>query len=245
MYREAVMQRILSIATLGGLAACTQVPDNALPIHSTLLQAGVYRDASCTWPDKAADIRPCLCVADINAAQTGDKTLDIVLSEAASKQFCPGKAWNASTEHKRANHRSSNFEVTRNDDRWLSVVYMHYVMPAGAAHGMSHQQVLLYDKQAHKWLEQGQIVPRNQRKKLAKTVFDRLHVLNKDVYNGALWLDKKDGIRPDNLLNNEGCNGCVIYPDEKGWIVQFGLYSVGPYAIGMVPVQLSESLIQP
>lgn len=229
------MRIILMTALLLMVAACTEQEESVIAVP---LQQGLFHNSECQWSTAAEGrIDPCLCSAEIQAAHTGEKQLDARLTAEMESHLCPGTFRKGEVTDKQINQRSSSFEVTRDDEQLLSVVYTLEEVPAGAAHGRSWKKALIYDKQAKRWLEQNEIVPLGKRTEVANIILFHLLELNRTKYNGGLTLDEVSNY---NLLTDYGCNKCVIYPVENGWKVVFEQYAVGPYVFGMVEVQLPE-----
>lgn len=236
------MKALLYLPLLLVLAACVGTPRQDA-ISRITLQDGMTREQDCDATFGDGRIDACLCYGTIHAAQSNNPALNAPLAEAAAQHFCPGEPVLRDMQPNPdaiINQHATDFTVTRNDARWLSVVYRHYYYPAGAAHGMTALEVLLYDKQAGRWLAQGEIVPPPNRLSAGKVLQERLHGLNASRYDGGLWLDD---ITPEKLFTPDGCHGCVLYPDEGGWKAVFGQYAIGPYALGMVEVPLGAAEI--
>lgn len=237
--------RLLPIMLLLSLGACAAQPhaDGPLNVTSRQVHNATYRIIGCEEPAEEWG-NPCLCRIDTKAAQTGIPKLDKVLLDPAQHQIEIGKeiprclGEEVTVEKDTGMHSlSTDFRVTRNDDRWLGVVYEHYVMPAGAAHGLTALQPLIYDRKLKHWLEQGEIVPPHRRRSAGLAVMRELRRINIETYDNGLSL--RD-LYPETLFSERGCRYCVIYPDEDGWTVQFDLYAIGPYAAGMPAVHLTR-----
>ena len=200
--------------------------DNMPEVTSVQIQKGVFQDIG-------------LCESDVNAAQTGIKELDGDLKRAAEKEICPGEAVEVEKLDMSVERRKTNFTVTRNDNRWLSIIYEHYKYKGGA-HGNRTSEIFLYEKNKKRWVQQGEIVEASKRDAAARSVKDRLIKLNQEKYKGLLWLKKFSIIQ---LFTAEGCRDCMIYPTETGWIVAFPPYTIGAYASGTIKVPLDEKFI--
>lgn len=243
--RATIPIRLLPLLVLLTLGACAAQPpaDTPLNVTSKQVHKATYRIIGCEEPaGEWAD--PCLCRIDTKAAQTGIAELDKVLLDPAQHQIqigeeiprCFGEAVTADKDIG-MHSLQTGFRVTRNDARWLSVVYEHYVMPAGAAHGLAALQPLIYDRKQQRWLEQDEIVPPHRRRGAGLTVMRELRRVNLETYDNGLWL--RD-LYPETLFTERGCRYCVIYPDKDGWTVQFAPYAIGPYAAGMPSVRLTR-----
>lgn len=230
------MRIILLIALSFMVAACGEKKEDG--ITAIPLQQGLYYDGKCKW-DVPADayVNPCYCKADIQAAFTGDKQLDGRLTKELEAALCPGTPSKDDVSGKLISQRSGLFEVTRDDARYLSVVYTLYEVFAGAAHGRSWRKALIYDKKAERWLEQNEIVPPEKRSEVSNAILFQLLEQNRTKYNGGLTLSELSNY---NLLTDYGCNRCVIYPAEDGWKVVFEHYAIASYAYGIVEVTLPD-----
>lgn len=240
-----MLLRFLYILLLLTAGACTPQPhmNGPLSITSKQVHKATYRIIGCDQPAEEW-ANPCLCSINTKAAQTGIPPLDKVLMDPAEHQIktgeeiprCIGEP--VAVEEATGMHLlNTDFRVTRNDARWLSVVYEHYIMYAGAAHGLTALQPLIYDRKLKRWLEQGDIVPPHRRRGAGLAVMRELRRVNAETYDNGLWLHEME---PETLFGEQGCRDCVIYPDKDGWTVQFGPYAIGPYAVGMPSVHLTR-----
>ena len=231
---------MLSVLLTGFYAAHAETPSAATAektsgdVQAVTLYSGWFVDAACKLKGQADEFSSCYCVANIQVAQTGDAALDRELARLNDENLCKGDAVEA-MDGQNANKLQTEMKVTRNDDRYLSVLYEHSTLSIGAAHSTSYYEARIYDKQAGKWLTQGDVVPVDKRQAAGKAVADAVDA----KYPGRTKLRNVD---PATLFSDKGCQRCVIYPaQEGGWSVVFDLYALMPYSEGMPEVRLDES----
>lgn len=235
------MQKTIALAGFLFLVACTgtaQPPEPPVRTDITprVVQQGVFTDRGCTRVQEAR-IDNCTCEADITAAYSGDAAINDRLSRTAERWICRGTRSEV-PEGVLVNQRHLTYEVTRDDAKWLSVIYTYYEMGAGAAHGMATQEALLYDKVNRRWVLQPELVSPAHREGATKAVLDAVREANAATYDGALWPE-----RMEQVFTEKGCEGCILYPGGTGWKVTFMPYTAGPYAVGLVTVPLGGGFV--
>lgn len=231
----------LSFFALSGLcvlAACAGTPQDrsvTTNVTSHNVQQGVFTDRTC---DGLRDDRidSCTCEGDITAARSDDPAIDARLLHAAERRICKGVPVDA-PDGVLINQRKLDYEVTLDNEKWLSVVYSFYEMNAGAAHGLTTQEAMLYDKVNVRWVPQAELVFPAHREGASQAVLNALEKADAS-YEGALW--------PENIervFTEKGCEGCILYPTPNGWKVNFMPYGAGPYSVGLVTVPLDGGFI--
>lgn len=235
------MRRLAAVSALAFLSACAGTPplaDTPLQTEVTgkVLQRGVYTDPTCDgMQDERIDT--CSCEADITAAQTGDAAIDARLLRVAERKICKGLPISA-LKPQQINQRKLDYTVTRDDAAWLSILYTYYEMNAGAAHGMTTQQAMLYDKKAQRWVGQAELVFPAHREGASNAVIAALKKADAAQYDGMLWPENVERV-----FTEKGCEGCILYPDATGWKVTFMPYGAGPYVAGLVTVPLDGGFV--
>lgn len=233
-----MLKQLLPFAALSVLAACAgtvQERSVTTDIRASVVQRGVFNDPTC-HAEANAQFNNCICEGDITAARSDNAEIDGRLLRAAERRICKGSPAEAPADVQ-IDQRKLDFEVTRDDGKWLSVVYRYYEMNAGAAHGITTQEVLLYDKVNTRWVQQSELVYPAHRQGATKAVLQALEKADAD-YDGMLWPEDISAV-----FTERGCEGCILYPTTSGWKVTFMPYGAGPYAVGLVTVPLDSGFV--
>lgn len=219
------------------LSACGE---EAITYQPKEVQQGFFRQEPCNLAgvDTPPQMDLCLCEADISGLIVSQPQVNEALQAIESKNICQGGKADTPAEDTRYNLVKAEAKVTRDDARYFAVIYEFHAMNAGAAHGRSWMEPVIYDKKTGKLLTQAEVVPDTVRKKVNALILQQLVLKNKgDDYQGMIEVDKHI---LDTFVNEEGCELCTMYPVEGGWEFAFHEYSIGPYAIGIVKVQVAD-----
>lgn len=217
------------------LSACG---DEAITFQPKEVQKGFFRQTPCeTEMADFPHIDTCLCQADMQSYTVSNPLVQQKMQEIETKNLCAGQPVDAPAEGVLYNIVKGKGQITRNDARYFAVVYDMAGLNAGAAHGRSWIEPVIYDRKAKVLVEQKDVVPEAARAKVNALILQQLLVKNKSQYENMLEVDKNI-LTP--FITAEGCEMCVMYPIENGWEIAFKEYSIGAYAIGVVKLQLSD-----
>lgn len=224
----------------------------ALKTRSEIVQKGVYRVSGCTH-EPTAFANDCKCKADIERLQVIGGVADDVKArinavlkrqigdppakqEEGQSDFCEGRPASAK--------REENITII---ERGMKLLYQNdtvatfsssgYYYPAGAAHGMYGNTYAMVTLKDGEEFDPFAVFSAKDIKALDRYIKRSIRTTHAgDVF-------KEELTRRKPYVTKDGCDGCNVFYSGNGWEVEFQLYSIAPYSVGMVTIMVPESVL--
>lgn len=224
----------------------------AIKTRVDVVQKGVFEEVGCEH-NPADFANACKCKADIERLQVTDGVSDDVKAkinlllkgeignppkklEEGDNSFCIGRPSSASREEN-ITTVDREMRMLYQDDMLATFIAKGYYYPAGAAHGIYGNTYVMTNLSDGSAFEPFMYMSKKQIAALNRYIRSMIRTKHaKEVFEEELTRSKP-------YITAEGCEGCNLFYSGNGWEVEFQLYSIAPYVVGMITMVVPESVL--